>query len=146
MQPLDRAAPQHLDTRHRRSLPQQVDQRRVLLQLDGGAAHRVHERRLESGAGRIAAGVQDPRTGVGTLEPARELAAGAIEAHPPLLQSGDRRGTAGAEHLDRVAHGQPCSGGQRVLDVQRHGVGRSGDRGDPALCGPGWTTRRARPW
>ena len=95
----------------------------------------------DAGSGPVAAGMQDPRRRVRTLQPERESAAVPVEGHTPVFQGGDLPRRAFAQQADGAVVVQLRARGERVRHVGRHGIPRRnalcGHRGDAALRVPG---------
>ena len=132
-------------------LDDQVDREPALAHLDEiERADRRDQRALDLGAGRVAAGVHDPRHRVAALAGQRErggrAVAGAVEHRAERHELAHPVRAFGDEHPDRVGVAEPGAGGERVGEVQLGGVGLLERGGDAALRVPGRRRARARPW
>ncbi len=133
-----RALAQHVQrhaTRPPRAVDQQVEHERVLHQPDPRvAAHRLVQRPLHLGTGRVAPGVHDPVGVVPALATQHERAVRVpVEDRSPAHQLPYPRGALVHQYLDGGRVAQPHAGHQGVLGVRCRGVQRVQDRGDAAL-------------
>ena len=88
----------------------------------------------ERGAGAVAAGMQDPRSGVRSLEPEPELAAGAaVEHRAGGEQLADPVGSLLGEHPDGLGIRQAVAGCERVGRVGPRAVTRTERHRDAPL-------------
>ena len=110
--------------------------------------HRGDERALDLGAGRVAAGVHDPRDRVAAFAArAAERAVDLVEVGAERHELAHARRALAGEHRDRVGVAQPGAGGEGVGAVERGRVVVLDERGGHAtLRVAGGRPRRARPW